>query len=368
MDTSVSSEQRVSNGADIISDLAPVEGLPMGSIECDRYPDLTWTQSLDTLLQQFDDKSDHPLPSAPEANQGYPPQALIPESMASSSRLSTASVEQRSGCLSFYNSPEFHSSSRHIPTTPPAFIHDQNPFISKDTRESTPSVSMKSPSTSSAHSDQRNWEAEDNRISQGPSFTHIPQCPPTAPLASCQCIKRVLLLNEEVEIKAGLHTMILSIDEFLNFQNEVLRRWSSILDCMVCNKISAVALLLTTISERLLCSFQRLSEAFADRLRDGANNQRQQQERNNPNAQGKGFHITKQVSIGRHTIGVPRDQDILVLTVIILELGTLQRLVMRLCEAAICAGWEKYAVQLHSIHERAQQTTATLKNLMDQVL
>ncbi|KAB8075102.1 hypothetical protein BDV29DRAFT_113060 [Aspergillus leporis] len=347
-DTSVSREQRIPSSADIISNLAPAEELPMGPIECDRYADPTWTRSLDTLLQQFDDKLDHPLPSAPEASQDYPLQPLIPESISSSSRPSTASIGQRE-CLSFYSSPVFHSSSPHIPITPPAFIHDQIPFISKDTQESTPSVSMKS-SSSSTHTDQRNWEAEDSCISQGLNFAHVPQCPSTAPSTSCHCVQRVLLLNEEVEIKIGLHAMIISIDEFLSFQNEVLRRWRSILDCRACNKMSAVTLLLTTISERLLCSFQHLSETFADRLRNTAHRQHQRHERSNANVQGKCLRITQEVSIGRYT------------------LGNLERLVMRLCEDAIGAGWEKYAVQLHYIHERAQQTTATLKNLVDQVL
>lgn len=180
-------------------------------------------------------------------------------------------------------------------------------------------------------------------------------------------MQNLLLLYEEVETKrAGDSTTLM--DCRLGFQKSVLSQCNGILRCKECRRISAIAMLMITICERLVCSFQSISERCFDRLR-------YYQQRHNPDfplrrkvSSEEDLGGNQKVHIGGYGVESPQEQVFLVIRVVELQIMGLRRILTRLNDAAVDSGWEKHIPMLHPIDQQIQQTMLNLRQAANDAL
>ncbi|KAF7596077.1 hypothetical protein BBP40_003339 [Aspergillus hancockii] len=210
-------------------------------------------------------------------------------------------------------------------------------------------------------------------------------------IARCLCMQQILSLNEDVEIATSKGTGFECVDHFFRFQSDVLGQCNRILECLACQGASAMTILLITVCDRLLRSFQAISAAAVDKLRsqlsvtegmgmpsaecspflqrdnttapdgdhggncvDGADAEAHLQLRGNQN-----------VYIGQYGVQPSPDQYCIVLTVIILELRPWRHLVSRLEKTAIEAGWDTHRSRACSSSAQIQQTMTWLTTVTE---
>lgn len=184
-------------------------------------------------------------------------------------------------------------------------------------------------------------------------------------------MQKVLSLHEEVETKRTEDSMT-STDYRLSFQKSILSQCNGILGCKECRSISAFAMLIITICERLLCSFHSISRSCLGKLRYHL------QPRQCPD-----LHLRKKVSrdeedlgggsnqkvyIGGYCVESPQEQSFLVMRAVELQLRELRNLLTTLKDVAVHHGWEKHISMLHPIGEQLQQIRLSLREAPNDAL
>ena len=184
---------------------------------------------------------------------------------------------------------------------------------------------------------------------------------------ACKCMQKVLSLHEEVETEATADSLS-SVDYRLGFQKTILSRCNEILGCKNCRRNSAMAMLMVTICERLLRSFQHISRNCLDKL------QYQQQRQYSDFAFRRMFIDEKElggyqkISIGVYSAESPHEQTLLLMRVVELQLISLRGLLIQLKDLAQHSGWKKHIPMLQPVDEEAKRTILSLRENANEVL
>lgn len=191
--------------------------------------------------------------------------------------------------------------------------------------------------------------------------------------SSCHCMQNILRLHEEVETRRSASSAV-AVDHCLTFQKDVLRQCRNILECMNCRSISAIAMLLITICDRLLNFCQSMSAPFVGSFHGhlrhrpftglvrlatapGSDNRGHDDQRRGP-----------KVLIGGYGVDCPQEQASLISRVIELQLRELHSLLTQLRDMAVCAGWNKHIARIHQICAQTQKDIVSLRNSSDSIV
>ena len=196
--------------------------------------------------------------------------------------------------------------------------------------------------------------------------------PRSSPFPTCQCVQKAMVLHEEVETKRTEDSMTLT-DYRLSFQKSILNQCNGILRCKECRSISAFAMLIITICERLVCSFQSISRSYLDRLRYQHEQQRQcsdldLRKKISGDEEGLGGGSSQKVYIGGYCVESPQEQSFLVIRAIELQLRELHNLLITLKDVAVYHGWVKHISMLRAIDEQLQQIRSSSREVPNEAL
>ena len=195
--------------------------------------------------------------------------------------------------------------------------------------------------------------------------------PMSSSLPSCQCMQKVLVLHEEVETKRTEDSMI-AMDYRLSFQRSILSQCNGILRCKECRSISAVTMLLITICERLVRSFQIITRGCLYKLP-----YHQQQQQQGPDlgfreifrdADNFGGGSDQKIYIGGYCVESPQEQSFLISRAVELQLRELRSLLNVLKDGAVYRGWGKHTSMLQPMDKKLQQIRQSLRQVPNDAL
>lgn len=257
------------------------------------------------------------------------------------------------------------TSRPHLPPMNPALEKSGHGGSSLDELMTSPPSYLSSRSTNQAFSQQKYHPDDDRyvhssengeRLQSAPTLSQREGSVSGSKSQPCKCMQTVILLHEEVETRK---TANMTSEDFLSFQQGVLRESDGILRCNGCRKVSAISMLLITVCEKLHCSFENILNILLDTLKydhpscPGLRHQRTV-------SGSQEYEVVHRVKIGRYSVESPREQAILIARLVEIQLRVLRNLLTQLKDIAVHCGWNNHVSRVHQIDQR---TRGTLMNL-----
>ena len=189
---------------------------------------------------------------------------------------------------------------------------------------------------------------------------------------SCQCVQTALKIDEQLKIYTagkGSHRSITGsgtvrkLDEDLNHLKRVLAQCSAMLECRLCNGESSIMMLILSISEKLLASFEQLCNSFLVPISSDSGRRSSSESHRSINSVSSAFTGDSQgTKIGDYTLDT-EDELQVIRALVVSRMKSLGSLLFKLEKIISSNGWTGHGEILESIHCSYRRTATTIKRL-----
>ena len=191
-------------------------------------------------------------------------------------------------------------------------------------------------------------------------------------IESCQCVQTALKIDEQLKIytaaKGGCRSItgsgtVPKIDEDLNHLKRVLAQCSAMLECRLCNGESSIMMLILSISEKLLASFEQLCNSFLAPKSSDFRRRSSSDSRMSINSFSTVSTDDSQgMKIGEYTLDT-EDELQVIRALVISRMKSLGSLLFKLEKIISSNGWTGHGEILESIHCSYRRMATTIKRL-----
>ena len=189
---------------------------------------------------------------------------------------------------------------------------------------------------------------------------------------SCQCVQTALKIDEQLKIYTAAKGSCRSItgpgnvpklDEDLNHLKRVLAQCSAMLECRFCNGESSIMMLILSISEKLLASFEQLCNSFLVPKSSDLRRRSSSDSRMSVNSFSTVFtDDTQGLKIGEYTLDT-EDELQVIRALVVSRMKSLGSLLFKLEKLISSNGWTGHGEILESIHCSYRRMATTIRKL-----